>query len=157
MFLFVFCNETQIFANILYCPELVWYRLVGMDIGEIPGGAPSSSDFSSSIFGTAGVSEESSFKIFLKENKDSFIYLKFHIHEKLSHWLLSVSFAVTYNLPLKPAKTKPKVLTGMKAFLKVFPYVFENQLSLLILQTHLQSMLPVIAKFLKFITSLKKK
>lgn len=44
----------------------------------------------------------------------------------------------------------------MKAFLKVFPYVFENQLSLLIVQLHLQSMLPVIAKFLKFITSFKK-
>lgn len=44
----------------------------------------------------------------------------------------------------------------MKAFLKVFPYVFDNQLSLLIQQIHLQSMLPVIAKFLKFVTSLKK-
>lgn len=44
----------------------------------------------------------------------------------------------------------------MKAFLKVFPYVFENQLSLLILHIHLQSMLPVIAKFVEFITSLKK-
>lgn len=43
----------------------------------------------------------------------------------------------------------------MKAFLKVFPYVFEYQLSLLILQSRLQSMLPVIVKFLIFITSLK--
>lgn len=74
-----------------------------------------------------------------------------------NNWLLSDSFAVINKLPLKPAKPKLKVLTGMKAFLKVFPYVFENQLSLLIVQLHLQSMLPVIAKFLKFITSFLKK
>lgn len=54
-----------------------------MAIAEIPEDAPSSSDFSSSsIFGTAGASDESSFKIFLKENVNNFIYLKFHIHEK---------------------------------------------------------------------------
>jgi len=41
-----------------------------MDSGEIP--APSSSDFSSSILGIAGVSEESSFKIFLKDKKRYF-------------------------------------------------------------------------------------
>lgn len=51
-----------------------------MAIAGIPEGAPSSSDFSSSIFGIAGASDESSFKIFLK--KDNFIHLKFHIHEK---------------------------------------------------------------------------
>lgn len=54
-----------------------------MAIGDIPEGAPSSSDFSSSsIFGTAGASDESSFKIFLKKNVSDFIYSKFCIHEK---------------------------------------------------------------------------
>lgn len=39
-----------------------------MAIAEIPEGVPSSSDFSSSsIFATAGASDESSFKIFLKK------------------------------------------------------------------------------------------
>lgn len=54
-----------------------------MAIGDIPEGVPSSSDFSSSsIFGIAGASDESSFKIFLKKNVNNFIHLKFHIHGK---------------------------------------------------------------------------
>ena len=55
-------------AYILYCPVLVWYMLVGTAIAAMLGGVPSSSDFSSSILGTPGTSEESSFSIFLKYN-----------------------------------------------------------------------------------------
>lgn len=55
-------------AYILYCPVLVWYMLVGTAIAAMLGGVPSSSDFSSSILGTPGTSEESSFSIFLKHN-----------------------------------------------------------------------------------------
>lgn len=42
--------------------------LVGTAMVAMLGGVPSSSDFSSSILGTPGTSEESSFSIFLKHN-----------------------------------------------------------------------------------------
>lgn len=58
----------RIAAYILYCPVLVWYMLAGTAMVAMWGGVPSSSDFSSSILGTPGTSEESSFSIFLKQN-----------------------------------------------------------------------------------------